>query len=73
MPTPSTDEGIGVLNIGATTGGLPLARMKQPCPKAGKFHLKNKAKNTADTVPLALAQDGEHWVNYIDKYSESVQ
>jgi hypothetical protein len=47
--------------------------MKQPCPKAGKFHLKNKAKNTADGVPLALAQDGYQWVNYVDKYSESVQ
>ena len=21
----------------------------------------------------ALAQDGEHWVNYLDKYSQSVQ
>ncbi|MEG4047872.1 hypothetical protein [Microcoleus sp. Pol17_C1] len=47
--------------------------MKQPCPKAGNFRLKNKAKNTADGVPLALAQDGEHWVNYLDKYCESVQ
>jgi hypothetical protein len=34
---------------------------------------QNPAKNTADGVPLALAQDGEQWVNYLDKYSESVQ
>jgi len=47
--------------------------MKQPCRKAGKFRLKNKAKNTADGVPLVLAQDGDQWVNYVDKYSESVQ
>ncbi|TAD97311.1 MAG: hypothetical protein EAZ78_19590 [Oscillatoriales cyanobacterium] len=30
VPAPSTDDGIGVSNIGATTGGLPLQRMKQP-------------------------------------------
>jgi len=34
---------------------------------------QNPAKNTADGVPLALAPDGEQWVNYLDKYSESVQ
>ncbi|AFZ08399.1 hypothetical protein Osc7112_4069 [Oscillatoria nigro-viridis PCC 7112] len=30
MPTPSTDEGIGVSNIGALHEGLPLGRMKPP-------------------------------------------
>jgi hypothetical protein len=35
--------------------------------------LKNQAKNTADGVHEALAQDGEQWMNYLDKYSESVQ
>ena len=34
---------------------------------------QNPTKNTADGVPLALAQDGEQWMNYLDKYSESVQ
>jgi hypothetical protein len=35
--------------------------------------VKSRAKNTADGVFLALVQDGEQWVNYLDRSSESVQ
>ncbi len=34
---------------------------------------RNREKNTVDGVHLALAQDGEQWLDYLDRHSESVQ
>ena len=34
---------------------------------------QNPGKNTADRVHGGVGQDGEQSVNYLDKYSESVQ
>ncbi|MEG3925207.1 MULTISPECIES: amino acid adenylation domain-containing protein [unclassified Microcoleus] len=33
-PPPPTDDFTGVWDMGATTGGLPLPRMKPPCPQS---------------------------------------
>ncbi|MEG4492791.1 amino acid adenylation domain-containing protein [Microcoleus sp. D3_18_C4] len=33
-PPPPTDDFTGVSDMGATTGGLPLPRMKPPCPQS---------------------------------------
>jgi hypothetical protein len=35
--------------------------------------LNNNPKIPQTEYMEALAQDGEQWVNYLDKYSESVQ
>ncbi|MEG3877555.1 hypothetical protein QT972_09255, partial [Microcoleus sp. herbarium7] len=37
VPAPPTDDFTGVSDMGATTGGLPLRRMKQPCQHEGKL------------------------------------
>ncbi len=37
------------------------------------FAVWNREKNTGDGVHWALAQDGEQWVDYLDRHSESVQ
>ncbi|MEG5176141.1 hypothetical protein QUB25_29000 [Microcoleus sp. B3-D7] len=34
---------------------------------------KNLKKDIEDGVHLVLAQDGEKWVNYLEKYSDEVE